>query len=1179
VNSITPSTSTSSGALIVAGGLGLAGRLNVGGATILTTITGTDGTLSGTLNINGALTVNNNQQINYQGQTLDNRFTNKGVNDIALAAIQTDLNNKATITYVNNAIANVIDNSPEALNTLLELADALGNNENFATNTLQLIGTKASSVDLQTTNNAVALNTAKVGITSAQISKISTNTADISNNTFSIQVNNNLRIDEDALKLNLTGGTLTGALIGTTATLSGSLNVGGATTLTTITGTNGTFSGALNVFGNTVLSNTNINGNLTVNNNQQIYYQEQTLDNRFTNKGVNDIALSEIQTALNLKANIASPTFTGTVTGITKVMVGLGNVDNTSDIAKPISTLAQIALNLKANIESPTFTGTVTGIDKAMVGLGNVDNTTDAAKPISTLAQTALNLKANIESPTFTGNVTVNEIIYKTETLDTRFVNQTAYSENNTAIGNNSTQLADNITAINTNITAINTNITAIDTNNTATNALIDSNNNATNASIAENLISVNASIATNLTATNASIATNLTATNASIATNLTATNASIASLDTRVVTNTTNLADKATTAYVDTAVANIVNGSPVLLDTLFELALALDNKPDFANEVLALIGTNTAGLENTNNLIGTRNSESIARDNTLTQDLDDAILAIVANNNLRIDGDALKFNKTGSIFGNQETRFQLNPTLMNGNLGFGSANFENIVRQFTTEAEAREYYGAREYSLFRQANNDFINSGDNGRQGTTHSIKFGYNNNYYNPYSDGAFAPTSHSMVFGVSNITDGGDNYLEPIEKMRINPNEIITSVNLNVNGSANISGGLSANSGYFAGALQSDGIAQLGNYRFHPNFFQVNNVDFKFAKWFSGETFMTIKYDSGNVGIGTENPTAKLDVNGTAKISGALTVGSTNTINNTLQARYIRFQRVTNILAGFNLSEIRVFGTNGLQLNNSTWTVAMSSQLENYAGSNLIDENLASFAHTASDNLGAFMEVDMKALQTFSHFLLFNRVGFFDRAIGLTVILKDNTGNVIDTPFLEEDAQAYGIFSGTASRVITSGNSTYTFRNLLSLDVKGSAKMSGSLEIQAQMRCQGLAGSGNRNVVVNFNGIFIALSSDRRLKENFEPINESETHLKLLKLEPKTYQWTDREKYGDYREIGMIAQEVKEVLPELVFENNNGMYGLHYDKVSILMLQSIKQLQKQIDELKNEIIQLKK
>lgn len=111
-------------------------------------------------------------------------------------------------------------------------------------------------------------------------------------------------------------------------------------------------------------------------------------------------------TALALKANIASPTFTGTVSGITSTMVGLGSVDNTSDASKPVSTAQQVALNLKANIASPTFTGTVAGVTASMVGLGNVTNTSDANKPVSTAQQTALDLKADLASPALTGNPT-----------------------------------------------------------------------------------------------------------------------------------------------------------------------------------------------------------------------------------------------------------------------------------------------------------------------------------------------------------------------------------------------------------------------------------------------------------------------------------------------------------------------------------------------------------------------------------------------------------------------------------------------------------------------------------------------------------------------------------------------------------------------------------------------------
>ena len=140
-----------------------------------------------------------------------------------------------------------------------------------------------------------------------------------------------------------------------------------------------------------------------------------------------DGVTSAIQTQINLKAPLASPTFTGTVTiptgasitaptGLVKGDVGLGSVDNTADTAKPVSTAQQTALDLKANIASPTFTGTVTiptgasitaptGLVKGDVGLGNVTNTSDANKPVSTATQTALDLKAPLASPTFTGTV------------------------------------------------------------------------------------------------------------------------------------------------------------------------------------------------------------------------------------------------------------------------------------------------------------------------------------------------------------------------------------------------------------------------------------------------------------------------------------------------------------------------------------------------------------------------------------------------------------------------------------------------------------------------------------------------------------------------------------------------------------------------------------------------------
>lgn len=85
---------------------------------------------------------------------------------------------------------------------------------------------------------------------------------------------------------------------------------------------------------------------------------------------------------------------------MTKAAVGLSNVDNTSDTNKPVSTAQQTALNAKeptvaAGTTAQFYRGDKTWVtpDKNSVGLGNVDNTSDANKPVSTATQNALNLK------------------------------------------------------------------------------------------------------------------------------------------------------------------------------------------------------------------------------------------------------------------------------------------------------------------------------------------------------------------------------------------------------------------------------------------------------------------------------------------------------------------------------------------------------------------------------------------------------------------------------------------------------------------------------------------------------------------------------------------------------------------------------------------------------------------
>ena len=113
-----------------------------------------------------------------------------------------------------------------------------------------------------------------------------------------------------------------------------------------------------------------------------------------TEIGYLDGVTSGIQTQIDSKAPSSSPTFTGTVAGITKSMVGLSNVDNTTDASKPVSTAQQTALDLKANLSGPTFTGTV--ILPSTTSIGNASATEIGyLDGVTSSIQTQLNTKAS----------------------------------------------------------------------------------------------------------------------------------------------------------------------------------------------------------------------------------------------------------------------------------------------------------------------------------------------------------------------------------------------------------------------------------------------------------------------------------------------------------------------------------------------------------------------------------------------------------------------------------------------------------------------------------------------------------------------------------------------------------------------------------------------------------------
>jgi hypothetical protein len=108
-------------------------------------------------------------------------------------------------------------------------------------------------------------------------------------------------------------------------------------------------------------------------------------------------------------------------------------------------------------------------------------------------------------------------------------------------------------------------------------------------------------------------------------------------------------------------------------------------------------------------------------------------------------------------------------------------------------------------------------------------------------------------------------------------------------------------------------------------------------------------------------------------------------------------------------------------------------------------------------------------------------------------------------------------------------------------------------------------------------------IAGSSDARFKTNITPI--ANPLQKVLALRGVHFNWNTsafpQRMFSDKRTLGFIAQEVEKVLPEIVQTENTteGYKSVQYDKVVALLVEAMKEQQKQINQLKRELKKLKR
>ncbi|MFZ3068772.1 MAG: tail fiber domain-containing protein [Microgenomates group bacterium] len=102
-------------------------------------------------------------------------------------------------------------------------------------------------------------------------------------------------------------------------------------------------------------------------------------------------------------------------------------------------------------------------------------------------------------------------------------------------------------------------------------------------------------------------------------------------------------------------------------------------------------------------------------------------------------------------------------------------------------------------------------------------------------------------------------------------------------------------------------------------------------------------------------------------------------------------------------------------------------------------------------------------------------------------------------------------------------------------------------------------------------------ITATSDIRLKTNIKPLPEN-TLDKVKQLRGVYFNWKTEADMGNARQIGVIAQEVEKIFPELVITSPDGYKAVGYDRLGPILIEAIKEQQVEIDSLKSQITDLK-
>ena len=392
----------------------------------------------------------------------------------------------------------------------------------------------------------------------------------------------------------------------------------------------------------------------------------------------------------------------------------------------------------------------------------------------------------------------------------------------------------------------------------------------------------------------------------------------------------------------------------------------------------------------------------------------------------------------------------------------------------------------------------------------------------------------TQHENISAASsNLNNSGRTYIQ----------DITLDSNGHVTGVATATETVTdTNTTYSTATSSALGLVKIG--------YSENNKNYP-VELSSGKMFVNVPWENTQ----TANTFRAVEVDSSGNGSADYTLGSTETL---------RFKK------GSNVSMEEAGGVVTIAATNTTYSVGDGGLTQNNLTNTLKSNYDTAYTHSqashAPSNATAnSSDATLLARGNHTGTQAYSTLTGTPTTISATQATKLSNITVTQAVDLDSIEEVVATAVQNAGNETISGVKTFSSAAAFTSTTNSTSKTTGAVKLSGGM---GIAKALNVG-----EDVVAYASSDERYKDNLQAITNPID--KVKSLTGYTFTWNDKhEQFNGNDDIGVVAQEVEKVFPEIVDTRDNGYKAVKYEKMVAVLIEAVKDQQKQIDELKEKL-----